>query len=229
MKKITTILSILALVFFILCFSGCEDESTAGFTNITYYPDIVMEGDETVYIGLGEAFDDPGATATENGVEIDVNVSSNVNIQEPGLYYIGYSATNVDGFKKTVRRKVYVYDSNLNTTDLSGTYNASVIRSGTESYSNNPVTLTSTHIPGIYMIDDWIAGFYAIGRDYGEDYMFNGLIQINGDNEVIHLDMSNPWGDSFTNVEGTYNPVTGVIAYKAVWEAGYTFDVTMSK
>jgi hypothetical protein len=231
MKNKTTILFILVFSLLAFGFAGCEDETTAGFTGITYYPDIVMEGDETVFVPLGGNYVDPGATATENGVPIDVTSSSTLNTEVIGTYFINYTAVNVDGFSKTVRRKIYVYDSNLNTNDLSGTYNANVSRvsgSASESYSNNPVTLTSSSIPGLYYIDDWIAGFYAIGRDYGDSYKFKGLIQINGDNEVLELDMSNPWGDPFSSVIGSYNPNTGVIAYSAAWLT-YTFVVDMAK
>lgn len=231
MKNKTSILFILVLTLLTFSFSGCENETTSGFTDITYYPDIVMEGDETVFVQLGENYTDPGATATENGVPIDVTSSSTLNSGVIGTYYINYSAVNVDGFSKTVRRKIYVYDSNLNTNDLSGTYNANVSRvssSASESYSDNPVKLTPTSIPGLYYIDDWIAGFYAIGRDYGNSYNFKGLIQINGDNEILELDMSNPWGDPFSSVLGVYNPNTGVIAYSAKW-LSYTFVVDMAK
>lgn len=231
MKNKTKILFILVFSLLTFGFAGCEDETTAGFTSITYYPDIVIEGDETVFVPQGENYIDPGAKATENGVPIEVTSSSNLNTEVIGTYFISYTAVNVDGFSKTVRRKVHVYDSNLNTNDFSGTYKANVSRlSGTasESYTNNPVTLTSSSIPGVYYIDDWIAGFYAIGRDYGDNYKFKGLIQINGDNEILELDMSNPWGDPFSSVIGSYNPDTGVIAYRAKWSS-YTFVVDMVK
>lgn len=210
--------------------SGCKDVTTAGVTQITYYPDIVIKGDLITYVAAGSNYTDAGATATENGKAIDVKVSSNVDTSTPGSYSVSYTATNVDGFSKTSKRSVIVYDPKLSTVDLSGTYTANVAR-GSKKYNGNPVTLTAVKIPGvtgIYQISDWIGGFYAVGYNYGSNYAFKGLMQINGNNQVIELSMSNPWGDPFNSVTGTYDPATGTISYSASWLT-YVFVVSMTK
>ncbi len=233
-KKILNNILVLS-VLVILGFSSCDKDTTAGLTGITYYPDIVMEGEETIYLKLGDTYTDAGASATENGVEIEVEVSSNVDTSIPGSYSVGYTAFNSDGFSKTLYRAIIVYDGNMSTVDLSGEYSGHVIRNNdpAKEYTGNPVTLTPLEIEGVtgvYEISDWIAGFYAIGYGYGSNYVFPGIIQINGDNEVLHLDMSNPWGDPFDSVVGTYDPSTGVIKYDAYWlEGTYVFAVDLSK
>lgn len=229
MKNKILIFTVLAL--FIAGFSSCNKEKeSAGLTDITYYPEMTMDGDPVVFIPQGGTYDDPGATAKINGEDVEVDVSSNLDASTLGSYAISYSATNSDGFSKTVNRKVIVYDPNMISDDLSGTYTAKVDR-GSRSYSGNPVTLTDVGVPGVtgvYEISDWIGGFYDVGYGYGPNYAFNGLIQINGNNEVIELSMSNPWGDPFNSVDGTYDPATSTISYNASWLT-YTFVVEMTK
>lgn len=219
----------------ILGLSGCKDVTTEGYTGVTYYPTIEIKGDAVVYLPTGANYNDAGADAIENGQPTDVAVSSNLDTTTPGSYSISYTATNADGFSATAKRSIIVYDANMSTTDISGTYSGHVIRNNDpdKEYSGNPVTLTPADIPettGIYKTSDWIAGFYDKGYGYGSAYMFTGLIQINGDNQVIELSMSNAWSDPFNSVTGTYDPATGIISYSAVWAGGkYDFVVDLAK
>lgn len=226
------ILLILIVGLTVAGLSSCTKETTLGLTSLTFYPDITMNGEPLLFIAQGEDYVDAGATATENGEPIEVETSSDVDTSTPGSYSVGYKATNTDGFSKTVSRSIVVYDGNLSNVDLSGDYTANVDRNGTESYSGNTVTLTPTGVSGVYYMSDWIAGFYADanGRGYGANYAFSGVIQINGNNEVVELEMTNPWGDPFDSVVGTYDPATGIIKYDAGWlEGTYVFVVDMSK
>lgn len=214
--------------------SSCTKETTAGMTGVTFYPDIVMNGEPLIYVKLGETYTDEGASATENGTPIDVVVSSNVDTSTPGSYSVGYKATNQDGFSKTVSRDIVVYDGNTSTYDLAGEYSGHVIRNSSAAREYTlPVTLTAIDgVDGVFEISDWIAGFYAASPDYGygPNYAFVGIIQINGDNEVIELAMTNPWGDPFDSVVGTYDPATGIIKYTAYWLDGtYDFAVDLTK
>jgi uncharacterized membrane protein YtjA (UPF0391 family) len=233
MMKNKILILVVASMLAIVGFSGCKDESTAGVTDITYYPTIEILGDQLVYIGSGTDYVDAGANAVENGQSTDVVVTSNVDTSTPGSYTVTYSATNADGFSANAKRTVIVYDPNMSTVDLSGSYSGHVIRNAdpNREYSGNPVTLTAVDIPGvtgIYEISDWIAGFYDVGYEYGSAYAFTGLIQVNANNEVIELTMSNPWGDPFNSVTGTYDPATGVISYNASW-LSYLFEVDLTK
>jgi hypothetical protein len=230
------ILYLILFVFVAVGFSSCDKDTTGGLTSITFYPDIVILGEPYVYLEKDSDYTDAGASATENGVEIEVVATSNLDVTTPGSYAIGYTAKNSDGFSKTVYRYIMVYDGNMSTEDISGAYTGHVIRNNdpAKEYSGMSVTLTATDaIPGatgIYEISDWISGFYAVGYAYGDAYAFTGLIQINGDNEVVLISMDNLWGDPFDSVDGTYNSGTGTIAYDASWlEGTYIFAVDLTK
>ncbi len=224
-RKINILLGLLIIVGVTSCEKEYEDVA-----RITYFPDIVITGSEDVFIAAGGSYADEGAKAFENEVEIEVKSSSNVNTDKVGAYTVGYSAENSDGFSKTVSRNVYVYDPSTSSVDHSGTYTANVVRNGGESYTENKVTLTAVPgVGGVYLISDWIAGFYAVGRGYGSGYAFPGVIQIKGNNEVIEVSMTNAWGDPFDSVVGTYDPATGKINYSAKWIGRYDFVVDMTK
>jgi hypothetical protein len=223
---------VVASVLAIVGFSGCKDVTTADVTEITYYPTITITGNSTVLIAQGAQYTDQGATAVENGESTDVTTTSNVDPSTIGSYSVVYTATNKDGFSATATRTVIVYDPNVSTMDLSGTYSANVDRNGTISYTDNPVTLTAIGTPdvtGVYEISDWIGGFYDKGYGYGSGYAFTGVIQINGNNEVIEISMSNAWGDPFDSVSGSYDSATGVISYTADWLGKYSFVVDLTK
>lgn len=209
---------------------GCEKEYDS-VTRVTYFPDIAINGQTVVFSAQNATYTDQGAKSTENGKEIQTKVVSNVNSAAVGSYSVVYSAVNVDGFSATAQRKVIVFDTKTSTGDISGTYSGDVMRNGTRGYKGNPIILTKVAgTNGIYEISDWIGGFYDVGThyQYGPDYRFVGYIQITSENKVVLLDMSNPWGDPFSSVVGTYDPATQKISYSAKWLT-YTFVVDLTK
>jgi len=118
MKKIAILILPLVLIL-----SGCK-KSTDNISTFTYYADIVLNGDAVVTLQLGDVYTDAGAKAYENGVEIPVTTDNSVNVDEPGVYTVDYSATNVDGYSSTKSRIVAVLPgvADPGAADLSGKY-----------------------------------------------------------------------------------------------------------
>ena len=227
MKNLRIIYLFTVLLAF--AFSGCQKEYEELY-RVTYFPTIVISGEKTVFSPQNGNYQDVGAKTTENGKEITTKVVSTVNSSVIGSYTVNYSAVNVDGYSASDSRKVMIYDPKTNNVDISGNYSGDVAR-GAREYKGNPITLTKVEgMNGIYTISDWIAGFYDVGTayKYGPDYRFVGYIQINADNDVVLLDMSNPWGDPFISVIGKYDPATKKISYSAKWST-YTFIVSLTK
>ena len=225
------ILFLSAFLLVIVGFSSCKKVTTAGLTEITYYPSIVMKGDNPMLVPLGSTFQDPGVYSELKGVDVTnkVKVVSNVDASKGGVYSVSYTVTSTDGFKRTESRMVIVASPEYNHDNLSGNYTANVVRNGTTSFSGNPVSLKKSSLGyGIYKISDWIGGFYAVGYGYGSNYAFSGLIQINAKNQVVLISMSNAWGYPFDSVVGTYDPATRVISYHAYWLGKYDFAVTLN-
>jgi hypothetical protein len=230
MKIIKYKLIVIACILFL---AACEKDYDSFITKVTYYPEVEMLGEPLVFVPTEGSYVDPGVIATENDEEIEVIVTSDIDYSTPGNYSIDYTAENSDGYTKTVSRQIIVYDSNVSSEDISGTYVGDVVRNGGEAYSGFPVTLTKVpDIDGVYEISDWIAGFYSNGRDYGPAFKFTGYIQINSSNEVIELSMTNPWNDPFTDVAGSYDSETGLLSYIANWNpsgTNYAFVVDIFK
>ena len=207
--------------------SSCEKEGDSyNISSVTILPKFTY--DKVAFIPAGGTFT-PAAIATEGDKELEITVKGDVDMNTIGGYDVIYETQNSDGFKISASQTVMIYDPNTNPAALEGDYSGDVIRNGGEAYSGNTVTLTKVPDHNVYAISDWIAGFYADGRDYGDVYKFPGYVQINGANEVVHLSMSNPWGDPFDGVVGTYDPGTGTISYTASWLGIYDFVVTLTK
>ena len=117
MKNIS-IKPLILLSLLAVCFVGCKDDAES-ISRVTNYPDFTMNGDDFIIHQLGDAFTDPGVTATEAGAEIEVTNSasgiyrggSSLDVNTSDEYHITYSATNKDGFAGTVGRTVMVVNN----------------------------------------------------------------------------------------------------------------------
>lgn len=86
-----------------------EDEvDQPGTANIP--PTLTLNGDDQIILECGNAFTDPGATATVCGSPITVSTSGTVNPNAPGTYSITYSAS-ANGFTTEATRIVTVQDT----------------------------------------------------------------------------------------------------------------------
>jgi hypothetical protein len=73
-------------------------------------PTITLNGDDQITLECGNAFTDPGATATVCGNSLTVTTSGSVNNHAPGTYTLTYSAT-ANGFTTEATRIVTVVDT----------------------------------------------------------------------------------------------------------------------
>ena len=77
-------------------------------------PKISLKGGD-IYVLLGSNYSDYGYSASDDcdgDITSKVKVSSNVDINKPGTYYINYSVTDDFGNNTSVKRNVYVYSKN---------------------------------------------------------------------------------------------------------------------
>jgi hypothetical protein len=94
--------------------SSCKNDSTEGLTFITHYPTLTLEGESFMVVEKGTTFYEPGylAILQDEDVTNQVEVISEVNMNQSGLYSIFYKITNVEGFAKIASRQVLVVDFN---------------------------------------------------------------------------------------------------------------------
>jgi hypothetical protein len=124
---------------------SCQDDETANVSFVTSYPIITVEGGNAVAVVSGAPFVDPGVVATENGAEIEIEVSGAVDVNTPGFYRLTYTATNSDGYSASASRIVAVTAEDVSATDLSGTYYRA---------SNNRQSVLTKISNGLYFMTD---------------------------------------------------------------------------
>ncbi len=195
MKKIIPLI-IIVLAF---GFSSCKKDeihntdTKVGISDVTVYPVITMAGSPYVSIVKGTTYTEAGVTAKEGTSTIDVTTTGSVNINQPGLYVITYSATNKDGFPATVSRTVVVLSAHENPgVDLSGKYD----------YVAGGYTSTVTKVAeGVYTTDNvWNAATII------------PVVFISLDGLTISVpNQSTGYGPIFGT--GTYNPATKRLVY----------------
>ncbi len=74
-------------------------------------PTITLNGNETLHVFLGEGFQDPGVTATDNcdkDIQNKVKINGSVNVNELGEYTLTYEVEDASHNKASIERKVVV-------------------------------------------------------------------------------------------------------------------------
>lgn len=214
--------------------AGCQ-KAEPGLIDVTYYPVLTLEGDATLVLDKGSSYEEPGYTAILNGEDVSgqVVVSSNVNMNASGVYSIGYSIVNKDGFSSSASRTVIVLDLNhpvegLYVTDPQLSYRN---YNGITPYGRS-FTILVIDKGDYYEVDDMLGGWYAQRAGYGSAYAMQGAITVDADGNVELLDSYVPgWGDS---AESMYDAHFDAATSTFTWGIEYTanplnFIVTMTK
>jgi hypothetical protein len=212
------------------------DKDTEGLTRITYYADLTLDGDATLYVDKGATFTDPGYSAVMNGEDVtdQVQVSSNVDTSTSGVYSVNYLIYNEDGFSSTATRKVIVLDPNDPIEGFWDTDPASFrdYNGAQTAFGKSFEILIINQGGGTYSVDDLMGGWYCQRAGYGTNYAMKGLVDIDADGNItMEYGYVPGWGDYATDMyEGKYDAATGTIS----WQLEYTdypfiFNVTMYK
>lgn len=226
MKKITYILLSAALAVFA---ASCARIDHAEGLRVTYYPVLEVAGGTTVAHQVGTPWTDPGCKATLNGEDVSsqLEVSSDVNAEESGIYRINYAFTNADGFTSSTSRTVVVYDvASASSVDISGTYpnvGLQLYVPETEEYVGNfnaycsAQKISNGPAKGLFYMQDLLGGFFAVGFGAGPSYASKALILLNADNSVSLLSATNVQGVPTAVKSGTYDPETETIRVPFRW------------
>ena len=222
MKKLTYIA---IAAFALMSVAACNKITTADKTGITYYADIVLEEGSSINWPIGQAWVEPGFTATVKGEDVsnDVVISGKPDIEVPGAYTVKYSHKNVDGYSVSVSRTVYVCDPSV-TLDLSGafTVDPEASTSGGKTFSQlaaarkasypdtyGPYVSTDYKInfkkiaPGFFYCDDLMGGWYKYIQGRGGYYKAT-----NGSSYFTYFDMT---GYVLVDNDGNISYISGNI------------------
>ncbi|GAF05067.1 BT_2262 family domain-containing protein [Saccharicrinis fermentans] len=232
------ILKIFIITLISLISLSCDDDSTGGETGLTVYPTLDLIGESSVIIEKGVDFEDPGYTSFLSGEDVsdEVIVTSNVDVNVPGVYLVTYEITNSDGYPVSKSRTVYVADT---TPSVISTSMHSVLTDthrinhdsddARTDFAGYEVLFLQTE-PGVFYCSDLLGGYYDQRAGYGSGYAMNGYFKLNEDNTISLISSSVPsWGDSADGMRnGFYDPSTGNIAwtidYAGILEFNIIFD-----
>ncbi len=216
-----------------IAFGSCQNITTDGVTGITYYPVITLEGDSQIIVQKGTQYNEPGYTAVLNGEDVtaSVEVATNLNTSKSGVYSVTYKCVNSDGFSATASRKVIVLDLK---DAVEGLYLTSADsyrdREGAiTKYGSSFEILVTNNGDGTYSCDDLLGGYYCQRQNYGTKYALAGTFSLDGSGNVKYISsFLSGWGDSATDMTGTFNAETNTFDICTVY-AGMNFYVIMTK
>ncbi|MBP5683679.1 MAG: polysaccharide deacetylase family protein [Bacilli bacterium] len=77
-------------------------------------PEISLNGKKKMTITLGNAYKEPGATATDNCDDVEVKINGSVDTNTVGTYKIEYKSTDLSGNITTLYREVKVVNKVIN-------------------------------------------------------------------------------------------------------------------
>ncbi|WP_299578210.1 BT_2262 family domain-containing protein [uncultured Sunxiuqinia sp.] len=241
MKKIIASLFVLSILFI-----GCEkDITTEDISTITNYVTFSFDdtsekdqlGNNKLIIEKGTPYDvAEHFSATEGSEDVTdrAEIDGTIDVNTPGYYPIHYSAVNADGYSAGVTKGIFVSDPDF-TTDISGSYTATVYRTPTgETFTEGfPVNITLI-TNGNFYINRLLGSYYYDGFGYSSSgsYFVHGFVALHPDNTLTHgASFSPAWQDTLEGegiVDGSYDPDSGVITYGALYAGGRTFHVTLT-
>ncbi|MNK01008.1 hypothetical protein D3C87_188010 [compost metagenome] len=252
MKKIVKNSIGIGLMLFALI--SCDNEDPIA-SKVTFFPIITQNSPDetTIFVEEGEAFDEPGAVATENDVEIDVKTTyigryrnntfnETLNTDVSDIYTVQYAATNADGFDGVSTRQIIVAETGDLVNSIAGLYTSTVFRNGSQgapasAYTDIKYILIWKNPDGSYGISDSFGGWYLFARAIALSETPGATIVAN---DIAANDFSFPgtqanryFGGSAKITGLTVDPVTKTLELSTFWQAdpatSYTFVSTLKQ
>lgn len=218
--------------------AGCS-EAEEGLVKVTHYATFELNGadeNNVTLVAVGSEFTDPGCVCMEGDTDITEKVvaSGNVDVNTMGVYYVTYSAENVDGFASSATRTVVVYDPASTPRNIGrtftvadGSYRFWLASEAEKAFSGYEINVDYV-APGLYHIDDYMGGYYWQGAGYGADYAMQGYFVLNNDNTITPLsaDVAG-WGDSADEIEASYDEAADKINLTVAYAQSMIFYITL--
>ena len=243
---------VLMLMATFVVLSACETDSE-GVSRPTFYPVFTLNGDEEMFVTPGDPYTEPGATAQEEGAEIETSVSyagtyfsgnvSSIDTDVPDKYTVTYSAVNKDGFPGTKERIVYVVGQGDLVNSIEGLYTSTVDRVPAAvpafdgQYQNMEYVLIAKTGANTYVLSDVIGGYYdlPLGRGFGAGYAGPGAT-VTANNIPANNFTFGPavavgaFGGAAEIKSMVVNATAKTIKFVTEWDGGpYTFTVTLKQ
>jgi hypothetical protein len=99
-------------------------EGYVGRSKVVNFPSVAIKGERLIIQNQGVAYTEAGAEAALQGQPVTYTTTGSVNINEPGVYELTYSASSPDGYSASDFRTVVIMSTATDVTNnnFAGTY-----------------------------------------------------------------------------------------------------------
>ena len=225
------IISIILLATVALFYSCERNLETLGISRTTTFAVISIEGDDPMFLGVGESYTEPGGSTSTGDPLV---ISGDVDVNSPGVYTVFYSAENKDGFKANVTRTVYVSNTGDFVSSIEGLYTSTVTRSGVVRPDMEYVSIWATGNPNEYILSHGLGGWYAIGSGYGNstDSQHTVTVDFGTNTATVSDEFVYGFGPAYPVVvtDFAFDPATKTITYNGDFISGtYIMETTLTQ
>jgi len=246
--KIFKVLGISALI---LAISSCSLDPVI-HSEVTNYPILALKGSSTIFVAAGTTYNDPGISATEDGVDITYTSTATgkfrngktLDLNVADEYTQTYKAVNKDGFARTIDRKVIVYKNGDLVNSIEGLYLSTTRRNGSLLPASQGSSVDQKYVfiwknsNGTYQISDAFGGWYNLGRNIAKSETPGGTITGNIPTNTFTFPgnpLTNLYFGGTANLAGlTVNAATKTVVVTCNWDSAppvtkYVFVSTLTQ
>lgn len=169
---------------------SCETEGDSiGISTVTHFPIFEFPSGSRIVVTTGSAFT-PDAVVKEGDKVLDPVISTDLDVDVPGIYNVVYSAINSDGYPGSAEQEVVVYNPAIVPTDVTGNI---------VDVNNAARKAVITLVPGTTNL--------FLGSDMGFGGVFPLYFQMDGNTMTV---VPQPFPPNFgvSSVDASYDPVT---------------------
>ncbi|MBD9085713.1 DUF5011 domain-containing protein [bacterium] len=168
-------------------------------------PKLVLNGEESIVLNVGDAYNELGVTVTDNcdqDIQNKVAIESNVNTNVAGQYTVSYTATDDSENKTTITRTVTVVNP-YNSPNLNGVGKVIYL-----TFDDGPSSTITPSLLQILKEENVKATFFVINHSDSLNYLIKQEYD-EGHTVALHSD-THEYSYVYSSVDNYFNDLTSI-------------------
>lgn len=168
-------------------------------------PKLVLNGEESIVLNMGDAYNELGVTVTDNcdqDIQNKVAIESNVNTNVAGQYTVSYTATDNSENKTTITRTVTVVNP-YNSPNLNGVGKVIYL-----TFDDGPSSTITPSLLQILKEENVKATFFVINHSDSLNYLIKQEYD-EGHTVALHSD-THVYSYVYSSVDNYFNDLTSI-------------------
>ena len=168
-------------------------------------PKLVLNGEESIVLNVGDAYNELGVTATDNcdqDIQNKIAIESNVNTNVAGQYTVSYTATDDSENKTTITRTVIVVNP-YNSPNLNGVGKVIYL-----TFDDGPSSTITPSLLQILKEENVKATFFVINHSDSLNYLIKQEYD-EGHTVALHSD-THEYSYVYSSVDNYFNDLTSI-------------------